>query len=291
VVYYRYVPAFYYRPAFYWWAFNPWRAPVVFRWGWVSDPWYGYYGPYFAPAPVYPSAALWLTDYLLTENLRLAYENRQLAAENRRLAAEQAEYADTALPLTSSSTITPEMKMAIAEEVKQQLAEERALADQPAAMTSQASGNEELPPPALDPKQRIFIVSTPLEVNAGGEDCALTPGDILVRTGDTIEDGNKVAMSVMSSKQGNCKAGANTAIEVADLQEMHNRFREQIGSGLKALADNQGKGGVPAGPAADPREVAEGQAAPDAGAESQLSGEFREAEQAESAVKKAAEAE
>jgi hypothetical protein len=285
VVYYRYVPAFYYQPAFYGWAYDPWRAPVVYRWGWMSQPWYGYYGPYFAPAPMYPSAALWLTDYLLAENLRLAYENRQLARENR--AAEREAYADEAMPLTSNATITPDIKMAIAEEVKQQLAAERALAGQPASSMPQVSSNEELPP-ALDPKQRIFIVSTSLDVNVGGEDCALTPGDILVRTGDTLVDGNKVTMSVMSSKAGNCKAGANTAIEVAELQEMQNQFREQIGSGLKALADNQGKGDVPAGPAANPRDVAEGTATPDVGAESQLSAQFQEAEEAESAVQKAA---
>ena len=28
----------------------------------------------FAPYPVYPYASLWLTDYLIAENLRLAYE-------------------------------------------------------------------------------------------------------------------------------------------------------------------------------------------------------------------------
>jgi hypothetical protein len=37
-------------------------------------------------------------------------------------------------------------------------------------------------------------------------------------------------------------------VQVSDLQEMHNQFREQIDSGLKALADNSGKGGLPPAP-------------------------------------------
>jgi hypothetical protein len=49
---------------------------------------------------------------------------------------------------------------------------------------------------------------------------------------------------------------------------MHNQFREQIDSGLKMLADNQAKG-LPNGPAAGARPVAEGtaDAAPDAAAQ------------------------
>ena len=34
IVYQRYVPAFYFGPRFYFWAHNPWAAPVYWRWGW-----------------------------------------------------------------------------------------------------------------------------------------------------------------------------------------------------------------------------------------------------------------
>jgi hypothetical protein len=44
-----YAPGFYYAPAFYGWARNPWVAPIAFRWGWAGNPWYGYYGGYFTP--------------------------------------------------------------------------------------------------------------------------------------------------------------------------------------------------------------------------------------------------
>ena len=58
--YYRYYPTAYYHPVYYGWAYNPWPAPVAYGWGWGGSPWYGYYGAYFTPYPVYPSASVWL---------------------------------------------------------------------------------------------------------------------------------------------------------------------------------------------------------------------------------------
>ena len=66
---YGYAPAVYYAPAFYGWAYNPWVAPVPYAWGYVGTPWYGFYGGYFTPYPVYPSASVWLADYLLSQSL------------------------------------------------------------------------------------------------------------------------------------------------------------------------------------------------------------------------------
>lgn len=281
IAYYRYVPRVYYGPVFYGWAYDPWRAPVAYTWGWNTEPWYGYYGPYFAPAPAYVSASAWLTDYLIAENLRLAYENRlavQRMGEN---------FAEQPVSATNSGGITPEVRLAIAEQVKQQLAEERTLAGQTTALAPNVASGEEVPP-ALDPKQRVFVVSTNLDVTADGQECGLSPGDVLLRTGDAVEEGNKVAMSVLSSKTGNCQAGARTAIEVAEMQEMHNHFREKLGSGLKILAENQGTGGLPVGPAADPREVAEGKAAPDLVAMNQLMKQQAEADEAETNLQRAA---
>jgi len=56
------------RPRFYVWAYNPWARPVYWSWGWGRAPWF--YGGYFAPAPYYVSASLWLTDFIIAENLR-----------------------------------------------------------------------------------------------------------------------------------------------------------------------------------------------------------------------------
>lgn len=76
-----YAPAYYYPPAYYGWAYNPWAAPVAYAgWGWAGNPWYGYYGFYFAPYPVYAGAAFWLTDYLIAAELQAAYAAGAAAA-------------------------------------------------------------------------------------------------------------------------------------------------------------------------------------------------------------------
>ena len=45
----------------------------------VGNPWFGFYGGYFQPYPVYPSAAFWLTDYIISQDLQAAYAARQEA--------------------------------------------------------------------------------------------------------------------------------------------------------------------------------------------------------------------
>jgi hypothetical protein len=277
VVYERYVPSVYYRPAFYSWTVNPWPRPVAFAWGWGRTPWYGYYGSYFAPAPVYPTAALWLTDYLLADNLKAAYEAR--LAANATAPPPAPEVQGTAYAMS------PEVKQAVAEEVRRQLAVEQAAAAQPAVAAVPVATAEAVPP-ALDPNQRLFVVSMNLDVDARGQQCALTPGDIVIRTGNAL-NGTKVSVNVLSSKPGDCQPNSATALEVADLQEMLNQFRAQLGVGLKQLADNNGAGGLPNAPAADPRQVAEGTAPPDANVASELMKQQQDSLQAEAELQQA----
>ena len=51
-----------------------------------------------------------------------------------------------------------------------------------------------------------------------------------------------------ASKKGDCGAGQQVAVSVEDLQDMHNHFQEQLDSGMKELAEKQGKGGLPKAP-------------------------------------------
>lgn len=286
VVYYRYVPAVYYQPAFYAWAYNPWPGPVAYGWGWGGARWYAFYGGYFEPAPVYATATLWLTDYLLAENLKLAYENQQAAGSTAAAPPSGEAPRPTAGEQTANVALTPEVKQMIAEEVKQQLAAEQAVSGQTAPPPPGGAVDEV--PPALDPTQRVFVVSSTLDVAAAGQTCALTPGDIILRTEDTPGDGNTVGVSVLNSKTGDCKVNSSARIEVAALQEMHNQFREHIASGLTLLADNQGKAGLPASPAPGSRAAKEGQAAPDLNVDKALLAQQQDANQVEAEVRQAA---
>jgi hypothetical protein len=175
------------------------------------------------------------------------------------------------------------LKEAIAEEVRRQLAAEQQSAttipQQPAAISAEA------PPPALDPAQRLFVVSSSLAVpTIDGQDCELTAGDIITRLDDTPDNNNRVRASVSSSKGNDCRVGSTLMIQVSDLQEMHNQFREQIDSGLKTLADNSGQGGLPTAPDTGTTAGEVPPPPPDPNAQSALQDQQKEADQSEQQV-------
>jgi hypothetical protein len=302
--YYGYHPGFYYHPAYYGWAYNPWPAPVYYGWGWGGAPWYGYYGGYFAPYPVYPSAAFWLTDYLISANLQAAYQAQ--AAANAAAAngaapndapAEQPQPSggnDAQAANSGTVTLTPEVKAAIAEEVKAQLAAEQAEAkpapaapDAPQASATSSPTSEEVPA-ALDPARRTFVVASDLAVTGDGQECQLTAGDVITRISDTPDDDNKVAVSVSAGKKADCAPGKQVAVGVDDLQEMHNHFQEQLDNGMKDLASKQGTSGLPKAP--DTATVASDvpPPPPDASAEKALQDQQAQADQTEAQVVKEA---
>ena len=293
--YYNYVPGFYYAPAFYGWGLAAWGPSVSFGWGWGGAPWYGYYGGYFAPAPYYPSPAFWLTDYIIAANLQAAYAAQQQAAVNASGGGGGGE--DEAAQSQGSPAITPEMKQLIADEVQRQLQAERDAAGQPAAANggdagngggdANASASNDVPPPALDPKQSMFVVSASLDVPAGDDSCALTSGDLIERLDDAPGDDNAVAVRVLSSKAKDCQTGTKPRVQVADLQEMSNDFREKIDQGLGSLAENQGKKGLPKGPAGHPTAVAEAKVDADPNAVADLKALQSDADQADADVQQA----
>jgi hypothetical protein len=294
--YYGYVAPYYYAPAFYGWAYNPWAAPVVYSWGWGAAPWYGYYGYYFNPYPAYATAALWMTDYVISQNLQAAYEAQASANANAAAAAQ----ADAGAQQDAQSSgggavvLTPEVKQAIADEVKAQLAAEQqaAAAPAPAAAAPAAAQNSasdatppEETPAALDPAHRTFIVSDVLnETGADGQDCSLSAGDVVTRIEDTPDANKNVKVLVSASQKSDCASGSQVAVSVDDLQEMHNHFREQLDSGLKTLADNQGKNGLPKAPDTKTRVNPDGQVKPDTSVKDQLEAQQSDADKADADV-------
>jgi hypothetical protein len=286
--YYHYVPAFYYGPRFYWWAWHPWAAPVYWGWGWYGSPWFVSFGYYFAPAPYYPDASLWLTDYLLAQNLQAAYDAGAAGAAQGPPPA--AQYGAS----SSSPLVSDEMKAAIADEVRAQLAAERDLAagtgqTYDSSTTPGLQTQQEQIPDALDPRQRTFLVSTAMDerLSNGGE-CTLSAGDVLTRIADRPDADNQVTVLVSSSKRNECPSGSQFPVAVADLQEMHNHFREQVDQGLQMLAENQGKNKMPAAPDATARPSADGQAVPDLSASQELQDQLQQAHDTELEVQQAA---
>ena len=276
--YYGYAPSYYYGPAYYGWAYNPWPAPVYYNWGWGGAPWYGYYGAYYQPYPVYPYASLWLADFLISASLQSAYAEQAAAAEGGELVPPQfgQESSEVIASLWSSdpliagnlasaygsrsylmkaaapaagggsSQMSAEVKQAIADEMKKEVAAEKEAAANKGKASSKSG---EQVPAALDPNTRYFVVSTSLDVTTSEEvECSLTPGDVVYRTGDTPDEDKMVDATVKSTKKDDCALGATVGVDVSDLQEMHNNLRQTMDQGLKKLADNNGKNGLPAAP-------------------------------------------
>jgi hypothetical protein len=233
-----YAPGVYFAPAFYGWAYNPWVAPVPYAWGFVGNPWYGFYGAYFTPYPVYPSASFWLADYIISQSLAANYAAQQAAAQQTAMAPDAA-------------PMTPDIKNLVAEEVKRQLA----LENQEAAVTAQNN----TPDPASsgiarmlsDNIQHVFVAGGDLDViDASGTECAVSEGDALQLTGPPAADATAADLVVLSSKGGvECHKGATVSVALTDLQDMQNHMRETIDAGMGDLQKKGGQGGLPAVPA------------------------------------------
>ena len=277
-----YAPVRYYPPAFYGWAYNPWYQPVYYSWGWGGNPWYGYYGYYFAPAPFYPTAALWLTDYLISNDLAAAYQAQQEA----QIQGEAVSAANGAVP------ITPEVKQQIADEVKNQIALENAEAQQNAQSKDLDPASSGIARLLADGHPHVFVVGGALDVvdATSSTECALSDGDALEMATPPPGDATEANVVVLSSKGGKeCRKGSTVAVAVNDLQDMQNHMRDMIDQGLQELQAKQGKGGLPTLPpsaAAPPVEAGYAKDAPPAdpkGAE-EIAQQLAEADKAEREV-------
>lgn len=290
--YYVYVPPYYYSPAYYHWMYGPWPRPVYYHWGWYGSIWYRPHGYYFTPYPVYPYASLWLTDYLIAENLRLAYEADQLTSYQPTNASGEialAAYHPASQTQSGSAVLTTEVKQMIPDEVKNIIAEQQKAATSSATARQADSGDEM--PAALDPSHRVFVVFSVLEATMGEDVCPLTASDVVKRIENTPDGDNTVAVQVLASKRDDCAIGSRVRVQLTDLNDMLNHFREQVHAGMKILAQKQGKDGLPAAPPASPRAVPEGTAAADPMAAADLEKQEEEADQTETEVQQEASAE
>jgi len=233
-----YYPAYYYGPAYYGWVYNPWAFPVAYAWGWAGDPWYGYYGPYFTPYPVYASPALWLTDFVISSTLNSAFQARAEA---------QYQQADE---LSNPAPLTPEVKQLISEEVRRQVALENFEAQASTRNVEPDAASSSIQRPLSDGLQHVYVAGQDLDVvDSTGAECALSQGDAVQFDGRNSANTTSVNVIVLASKGGReCRRGTMVAVSLEDLQEMQNHMRETIDQGMQELQKKQGQGGLPAAP-------------------------------------------
>jgi hypothetical protein len=231
-----YAPVRFYPPAFYGWVYNPWPRPIVYNWGWASLPWFASFQVYIQPAPVYPSASLWLTDYLVSTSLADYYQEQVDAGV-------QAGAPDGTQPMT------PEIKQEIADEVQRQIALENYESQNQNKDTD--PGSSGIARTLSDGNSHVFVASADLDViDSSGTECSLTEGDALQL--GMAPDSNALAayVQVVWSKGDDCRKGTSVSVALEDLQEMQNHMREAIDQGLADLRSHEGQGGIPNAPPA-----------------------------------------
>jgi hypothetical protein len=291
VRYYGYCPDHYYHSAFYSWAYRPWGRQVAYSpaaWGWAGAPWFTAYGGYFTPYTAYRAPAFWLTDFVIAANLQVGYQSSVVAGQPPDNDGGNEPPPDGSEIDGNQTPINPQVKQAIATEVEQQIGQEQVEAN---AQTQNPQGGPQAAqvPDALNPSQRVFIVSSDIDTALEtGQECSLSGGDVVQRTSDNPDANQNVTANVLSSKQGNCPSGQSVMVSAQDLQEMHNQFREKIDEGLQTMAEQAGDAGMPPPPenGTTPGEVPP--PTPDAAAPTQLDAAQNLADQIEGQVQSGA---
>ncbi len=278
-----YVRAHFYRPAFYGWAYNPWARPVTYGWGWgIGTPWFGFYGGYFQPYPVYRSPAFWLTDYLFSATLQAAYDQRM--ADRAAIAAE----ANAAEQQQNQVQMNDQVKQMVADEVQRQLAQARNESQSAGQGAMMAAPSDGLPASFTDNAPHALVVSSNLDVNDGASGCPLGEGDVVAFNGSLPQGADAMSVKVVASRGQDCPTGSTVSVQLQDLMEMQNHLRATLDQGLEQMQSNAGHGGLPAIPSGAAGTVnsafASAAPPPDANAASELTSGADQASQEEMAV-------
>ena len=139
-----------------------------------------------------------------------------------------------------------------------------------------------------DGRPHVFVAGSDLDlVDASGRECMVTQGDVVQVQTPPAPDAVQANAIVLASKGGNeCAPASTVTVALTDLQEMQNHMRETIDQGMADLQAKQGKGGLPAAPAADrgaPVDAgfAAGAPPPDSNAGAEITAQAGAADQAE----------
>jgi hypothetical protein len=232
-----YAPDTFYPVGFYGWVYTPWGEPVHYVWGWRGTPWYRVYGGYFTPYPVYGSAPLWLTDYVIATSLQAAYAAQiraQLAAGN------------------GAAALSPEVKDEIEQEVQVEVQQEMAAARVNAGNSQGAPDDGGISALLSDGHSHVFMPGSELDlVDASGSECSLSPGDVVQVRAAPAPGAQAVNATVLASKGGyECATDTTVRMPLTDLQEGENYMRQTIDQGMAELQAKQGTGNLPPAPAA-----------------------------------------
>jgi len=218
---------------------------------------------------------------MISQDLQTAYAAHQEAGE-----------VDGAQSSGGGATeLTPDVKQAIADEVNGQIALENQEATQNTQNQDIDPGSSGVARMLGDGHKHVFVVGSALDVTDSNQnECALSDGDVLALMSPPPPDAVAADLVVLASKGGNeCQKTSMVTVQVTDLQEMQNRMRELIDTGLQELQNKQGKGGLPQAPQSAqappvPAQYAEVAPPADPNAGTEIQQQTQQADQAETDV-------
>ena len=170
-----YAPGFYFRPAFYGWAYNPWAVPIAFAWGWGGE------SLVRLLRLLLPAVSGVSLGRILADGLHdFAGSAGRLCGASGRRARWMAHHRRRA----GLRMLTPEVKQQIADEVRNQLALENQEAAQNAQQQDVDPGSSGIARMLSDGRPHVFVVGSALDVvDASQTECALSDGDVLALNG------------------------------------------------------------------------------------------------------------
>jgi hypothetical protein len=178
-----------------------------------------------------------------------------------------------------SAPMSPEVKQAVADEVRYQIDLERAAGQDPNAPGGQDTNI------FADNRPHVFVVNTTLAVNSDAGECTIAEGDVLRMNGPPPPDATSADVLVLSSRGRDCRRGSMVSVELQDLQEMQNQMRATIDRGMSDLQAKQGQGGLPTLPQGSAGTIdtpyAQEASQPDANVAGELTSANQEADHAE----------
>ena len=198
-----------------------------------------------------------------------------------------------ALPISGGGApvLTPDVKQEIANEVNGQIALENQEATQNTQNQDIDPGSSGVSRMLGDGHKHVFVVGSALDVTDSNQaECALSDGDVLALASPPPADATAADLMVLASKGGNeCQKSSTVTVQVTDLQEMQNRMRELIDTGLQELQSKQGKGGLPQAPQSAqappvPAQYADVAPPADSNAGTEIQQQTQQADQAETDV-------
>jgi hypothetical protein len=224
-----YATSRYYAPNLYQWADTKFKQPSNFAWHYTANEtgWYGHYRRFFTPESAYDTPLVWIADYMLGATLFVAHANEDQGAE---------------APLEQVDPITSDVKSRLAREVKIQMRNEVAEAQEVASNRQFAPGFGSIAQTLSDHQPHTFLVASHLSLtDSTGRLCEMSEGDVVDVLSSPSADESAVGAVVLASKGGvECSRSMLVQIDLNDVQEMQNHMRETMD---QALANTKaGKG-------------------------------------------------